>query len=73
MKIKYKAKGHDIFRTSDKQYTHATIFRNNSWTGEGTNVGAFFHSSEKLAQAKKKELDRSNHLEFIEIVELEII
>jgi len=55
------------------EYTHATIFRNNSWTGQGTNVGAFFHSSEKLAQGKKKELDRSDHLEFIEIVELEII
>jgi hypothetical protein len=73
MKIKYKTKGYDFFRTSEKQYTHATIFRNNSWTGQGTNVGAFFHSSEKLAQGKKKELDRSSHLEFIEIVELEII
>ena len=72
-KIKYQAKGYELFRTSEKEYTHATIFRNNSWTGEGTNVGAFFHSSERLALAKQKELSRSSHLEFIEIVELEVI
>jgi hypothetical protein len=73
MKTKYKAKGYDFFRTSENQYTHATIFRNLSYSGEGTNVGAFFHSSERLALAKQKELNRSSHIEFIEIVELEII
>lgn len=73
MKIKYQAKGYDLFRTSDHEYTHATIFRNLSYSGEGTNIGAFFHKSERAALAKQKELNRYSHIQFIEIVELEKI
>lgn len=73
MKIKYKAKGYDLFRTSEHEYTHATIFRNLSYSGEGTDVGACFHKSERAALAKQKEISRLGHIQFIEIVEVEKI
>lgn len=65
----FKTIGYDFTRRSNRNYTHAVIYKNVSDTNFGT--GATWHTSKALAEKSAKAFAKRSHLEIIEIVEVE--
>lgn len=65
----FKTIGYDFTRRSNRDYTHAVIYKNVSDTNPGT--GATWHTSKALAEKSAKAFATRSHLEVIEIVEVE--
>lgn len=69
-KITYKTIGYTFTRKSERNYTHAVVFRNVS-RPEDIREGASFHSSLQAAQKEAKVKASYGHLEVIAVVEVE--
>lgn len=73
MTARYKARGYELFRNSEKKiFTHATIYLNfgikempNGHTVAG------FHTSLEAAQKDAQANAKLSHMKFVEIVEVE--
>jgi hypothetical protein len=64
----FKTIGYDFTRRSNRDYTHAVIYKNVSDTNPG--ISATWHTSKALAEKSAKAFATRSHLKVIEIVEV---